>query len=132
VSQKSNFKDIPFGLQEGLAECKTISKDNLLIKEGDESNEMYVVKKGKFSIIKNIGGTETEIQTLGVYEIIGEMSFIDGSVRSATVKALEDGEVWVIARDKYDILFKSLPRWYVALFETIIRRLRDTSNKIKV
>lgn len=113
-------------------EVLQVKKDNFLLREGEKSNEMYIVKSGKFSIIKKKVGSEREIETVGERQIIGEMSFIDNSSRSASVKALADSEVYVIPREKYVQIFKGFPRWYVALFETIIRRLRNANCRINI
>ena len=113
-------------------ETKKIKKGQFLLREGEKSSQLYIVKAGRFSVLKNKGGVEREIQVIGEHELIGEMSFIDNSPRSASIRALHDSEVYIIPRSKFDVMFKDLPRWYVALFETITKRLRNTNARIKV
>lgn len=121
---------------EGIAEdgikVREVNKDHFLIREGDESSHLYIVKSGNFAILINKGGAEKEIQNIGENGMIGEMSFIDGSKRSASVRAKELSSVYEIPKENFDKFFKKLPRWYVALFETIIRRIRSTNARIKI
>ena len=98
------------GIAEEGIEVKEINKDHFLMREGDESGQLYIVKSGQFAILIKKGDIEKEIQLIGENGMIGEMSFIDGSTRSASVRATELSSVYVIPKEKFDEYFKNLPR----------------------
>ena len=62
-------------------------------------------------------------------ELIGEMSAIDGSERSATATALEPVEVIVVSRDAFVAFLDRTPGVALVLARVLARRLRDADRK---
>ena len=62
---------------------------DVIFAEGDRGDAMYVIRNGEVTV--EHGGRV--IETLGGGGIFGEMALIDGSVRSATVRAKTDCDV---------------------------------------
>ena len=62
-------------------------------------------------------------------ELIGEMSAIDGSERSATATALEPVEVIVVSRDAFVAFLDRTPGVALVLARVLARRLRDCDRK---
>ncbi|MES2854435.1 MAG: cyclic nucleotide-binding domain-containing protein [Bdellovibrionota bacterium] len=61
--------------------------------EGDEAKSLYVIKHGSVKI-QHAGKSETiNVATLGTGSHFGEMAFVDGEKRSATVSVIEKGEL---------------------------------------
>ena len=67
--------------------------DEVIFEEGSTGRELFVVLDGKVDIAKVGGAGKTVIVTLGKGEFFGEMAVIDGSKRTATVKAAIKSEV---------------------------------------
>lgn len=85
--QKSRIIDSMF-------ERKVISGE-VIIKEGDEGDNFYVVDSGKFSIqIKEKG----EVMQVGSGGTFGELALMYNTPRSASVIALSDGYLWAVDR----------------------------------
>lgn len=65
---------------------------DLIIKEGDFGLSIYEIISGKVGIFVDSSGTEIQVATLGPGMIIGEMSFVTGTLspRSTSARALED------------------------------------------
>lgn len=110
---------------------KKIKKDEYLIREGEQSNEMFWVIKGKFAIIKS-GNNDKNIMVGEVVtgELIGEMSFLDDLPRSASVLALEDSEVLPIPHSKYLEVTEKQPKWFKGLMKTLSQRVRNANQII--
>jgi len=106
---------------------KNVSAGEYLLKEGEESTELYYVKSGKLEVIIN----DEVVDEIGVNEVVGEMSFLDEKERSATVRAIEDSELLTIPRQKILEFEKSLPDWYKKLVTTLVMRLRK-ANKMPI
>jgi CheY-like chemotaxis protein len=109
----------------------TVKQDEYLITEGGASHEMYWILSGKFIITKmNHDNNNVIIGEVCPGELVGEMSFLDNLTRSASVKAVEEGEVLVIPHKKFIDVLDNQPRWFRSLMQTMSQRLRDADKKI--
>lgn len=115
-----------------MADIRRVLKGQYLIREREESTEMYFVKEGTFGVFKVKGDVEVQIESIYSGEIVGELSFLDEAPRSASVKALVDSEVVVVPRHKFDEFMKSLPPWFTAMIHTLTDRLRKANARIRV
>ncbi len=103
-----------------------------LLREGEKSNDMYFVKSGLLEVYKRKSAIEVKIGIINIGEIVGEMSFLDNSPRSASVKAAKDTELIKISNEKIHKVTNQLPGWYKALVNTLLDRLRKANARIKV
>lgn len=90
-----------------LCRSENHNKGDDVVREGDPSNELYIIQEGSVEII--LGGTSapgpTPILHLGKGQIFGEMALVDRGLRSATVRATSDNTVLhVIIRDAFNRL----------------------------
>lgn len=115
-----------------MAESKKIKAGDYLVREGDESNEMFFLTSGTMGVYKRKGNVENQIGTIYSGELVGEMSFLDNSPRSASVKAVSDCELTVIPHDKLEKYLKEQPKWYRALVNTLLERLRKANSRVKI
>ncbi len=79
-----------------LFHAKHVKKDQIIFREGDPSEDLYIIDRGRVGIhIYSVSkpGTTEKIATLRDRDIFGEFSMIDGSTRSATVIAEEDTDL---------------------------------------
>ena len=89
-----------------MAEQVFLSKGDYLMREGEESTEMYYVQEGILGVFKRKLDQEHQIGTIYAGELVGEMSFLDEDPRSATVKTITDCELLIIPHHKYDEMKK--------------------------
>ena len=61
-----------------------------IIKEGDHSNDVFLIISGAVEITKKTGKKDIILSTQRKNTIFGEMNIIDGKNRSAPVQATED------------------------------------------
>lgn len=109
-----------------------LSKGDYLVREGEASTDMYYVQEGTLGVYKKKSSGDIQIGTIYSGELVGEMSFLDGSIRSATVKAMSDCVLMQIPHHMMDDIEKKLPPWYKALMRTLLDRLRKANAKVKV
>jgi len=114
----------------GAAARKLVSNE-ILFREGDSSEAMYVVKSGRLSIFKTKGKGEIELASVGPGQMFGEMAFFDQRPRSASVKATQDTEVIVLPFSALHAQFKGFPEWLKSMIKTINDHLRDANVRIK-
>ena len=113
--------DTGFGVLTGNdIEARSFKAGSVIFREGDEANELFVVKSGQVRI--QIGNrTVTE---LGQESIFGEMALIDDSARSATVVALTDVIVTPIKEQQFLFMVKHTPFFALRVMRVLANRLR--------
>lgn len=110
------------------------SDGEIIFKEGEKGEMMYVLQSGKVKITKNISSEELLIAQLENGEIFGEMALFDRLPRSATARALGDARVLSIDKKK---LFSTISRDPTLVFKILesmsrrIRKLNEDFTKIK-
>lgn len=112
-------------------QVKELKKGEILFREGDPSDCLYVIKKGQISVTKAKGSGEIELAVLKAGEMIGEMAFFDNKPRSAGGVAKVDATVIVLPFSALYAQFQNFPEWLKAMVKTVNAKLRDANAKIK-
>lgn len=101
-----------------------VSAGDVVIRQGDDGDNFYVVEKGKFQIY--VTQDDGLMQVRGEYEdngSFGELALMYNQPRAATVVALTDGSLWAMDRNTFRrIVLKSAfkkRKEYEALFEKV-------------
>lgn len=115
-----------------MSESVKLDANEVLMNEGEESQEMYYLVSGNLAVFKRKGDHQQQIGTIMAGELVGEMSFLDGHPRCATVKAITDSELVVVPRDKFVQMIDSHPKWFRALLNTLLERLRKANARAKI
>jgi CRP-like cAMP-binding protein len=110
---------------------RRLSKGEYVFREGEASEEMYVIKSGKIAIVKAKGTGEILLAEKSVGEMVGEMSFFDNRPRSAGAKSVGDTELIVLAFSALNQQFKNFPEWLKVMVKTINGQLREANSRIK-
>lgn len=110
---------------------KNLKKGEILFREGDASEEMYVIKSGKIAITKAKGNSEITLAELGPGDMLGEMAFFDNKPRSAGAKAITEAAVIVLPFKALNAQFKAAPEWLKAVVRAVNGHLRNANQKIK-
>jgi CRP-like cAMP-binding protein len=102
-----------------------LSKDDLLVKEGDPSDSLFVIRRGWVKIVtQGAAGNEVVLNQCGPGQIIGEMSLIDQLPRSNSIIALSPATLLEI---KYSAIMESLnenPAFALSMLRDMSTRLR--------
>lgn len=93
---------------------------DVVFAKGDKGDVMYVVRSGELEILRD----GSVMETLHGGDIFGEMALIDGSPRSATVRAKTDSEVAPISEKTFLFLVHETPFFAIAVMRTLAARLR--------
>ncbi len=75
------------------AEIQTVSAGKPVITEGDQGDDIYVIRQGSMIVEKMIGGKPVFLSYLPAGSYVGEMALIAGGLRTATVRAAIKSEV---------------------------------------
>jgi len=75
------------------AELTEVKADQTIIKEGEDSYDIFIIRSGSMTVEKEIGGKTVFMNYVPAGSYVGEMALIDGGHRSATVRAAVRSEV---------------------------------------
>src|SRR5437660_6377725 len=114
-----------------MSAIKKLNKGDVLFKEGDSSDAIYVIKSGRIAITKAKGNGEIILAEKKTGEMLGEMAFFDDKPRSAGAKAIADTEVIALPFSSLHAQFKTFPEWLKAMVRTVNGQLRDANARIK-
>jgi len=109
-------------------QTKSFGKGTLIIKEGQDSKESFLIKKGYVLIYKVSNNQKIIIDQLGTGEIFGEMGALAGSKRSANAVALEPTEVIVLQQQILSEALKKSPPLISSITTLLIKRLNRTGK----
>ena len=108
---------------------KIYEDGEVIIRQGEVGDCMYVIQKGKVVILVEGDGGEMPLAERAEGEFIGEMAIFDRDVRSATVRA--SGQVRVLTVDKKNFLRRihQDPSLAFRVVETMSRRIRELTDE---
>ena len=109
---------------------RVYSDGEIIFKEGDIGESMYVIQDGTIHIIKKAASGEVIIATIKSGEVFGEMALFDRLPRSASARA--SGEARVLSIDKKK-LFSSInrdPTLVFKLLDSMSQRIRKIDEEL--
>jgi CRP/FNR family cyclic AMP-dependent transcriptional regulator len=118
---------VDFGILAGAgAPMRSFKAGEILFREGDPAEEMYVIKSGKVEI--RLGNRV--LDTVPESSIFGEMALVDLAPRSATAVALTDVTIVPVAEKQFLFLVSRTPHFAPNVMRVLARRLRATNTAI--
>jgi NTE family protein len=124
----SLFQHLDDAARAGVAarfEKIVIERGRALVEEGEPADSMYVVLSGRFSVTRC--DRDNPISEIGAAQAIGEIGFLTGSPRTATVTALRDSIVFKLNRQRLEAMAESDPRIWRAMSVDLAARLAATT-----
>ncbi len=100
-----------------------VARGQALVQQGEMTNALYIVESGRFEV--TVAGREAPIAEIGPGSPIGEIAFLAGGPRTATVTAARDSVVMVLTREQFDRLCARNPAIWPRLTAALARRLAD-------
>jgi small-conductance mechanosensitive channel/CRP-like cAMP-binding protein len=108
----------------GRMKQQSYKNGQAIIGQGEVGHEMYIVLEGLLEVLLTDTHSTVphKVAQLQPGEFFGEMSLLTGEPRSATIKAMTDGVVFVIDQPCMQELFESRPRLFDTLGEAVAKR----------
>jgi CRP-like cAMP-binding protein len=88
-----------------------------VFEEGSPADGLYIVIAGSVRVLDASG---SELNVLGAGDFFGELSLLAGSPRRNDVEAVEDTELLVVTKERFDDLLSSSPE--------VARSIRETAE----
>ncbi len=103
---------------------KAFSDGDVIFREGDKGETMYVIQSGNVKITKDTKSGEVTLATLTCGDIFGEMSLFDRMPRSATAVASGNATILSIDKKKLFTTISRDPTMVFKVLETMSHRIR--------
>ena len=107
--------------------------EEVVAAEGTQDRTLYIVLEGRLQTVLGQGRRRRRLSTIPTGSVFGELSFIDGGLRSASVVAETDVEVLRLEFGEFEALLHTRPLLAYQLLLDLsrvlvvrVRRLTDT------
>jgi len=105
-----------------LASEETYEDGQIIFKEGSSGNWVYTIISGSVEISKTVDGKKVVVELLQEGEVFGELAFLEGIKRTATVTAVGETTIGLIDRVYLDAEFNRLSSDFRAIVKAIVKR----------
>lgn len=113
------------------AELGRIYQDGeIVFRQGDVGDCLYVVQDGEVEIIDESGGSETLLRVAGRNELFGEMAVFERERRSATIRARGQARILTIDKKNFLRRINEDPSLAFNIVQTMSRRVRELSAEV--
>ncbi len=114
-----------------VVEVTRLRKGEVIISEGEIDDRLYAIAAGQMEICRQSDrGREISLQSFGPGKIIGELAFLEGLKRTATVRAKEDACVVSLQRDRLEELLSADPWLVYRIMRAIVRSAHGTVDNL--
>ncbi|OHD12692.1 MAG: hypothetical protein A2Y41_14375 [Spirochaetes bacterium GWB1_36_13] len=115
--------------------CVKVKKHHIIAKEGDKGDFVCFIADGKVDVIKgDQKGNEVVINTLMKGRSIGEMSLIDNTPRSASLRTQTECVLLKLTKKSFDMILSQYPEMGIKILKGLARllsmNLRKTSGRL--
>lgn len=109
---------------------KEYSDREVIVRQGEPGNCMYVVQEGQVDAIAETGGHDMLLRTLGPNDFFGEMCLFGTEARSCTIRA--KGKARVLTIDKKNFLggIQEDPSLAFRIVKVMSQRIRDLTDRL--
>ena len=105
-----------------LMQIRELKGGDYLISEGEVDDALYVMVEGNLEVIKRTAADGTaSIAIVREGQLAGELSFIDGKAHTVGLRALSDGIVLSLAREKFENIIDDDPQLVYKVMRAVAR-----------
>ncbi|WIV12295.1 Crp/Fnr family transcriptional regulator [Proteiniborus sp. MB09-C3] len=111
---------------------KNYKKGQIIFFEGDISDKLYVINKGKIKIFKYTReGKEQILYILSEGDFVGDLSLLKKDEFKFNAEALEDANICVLTKDDFDGILKESPEIAISILQVVYDRIVKLENLIQ-
>lgn len=112
-------------------EPRLFSSGQTIVEEGDSGDSIFFIQSGHAKVIAHILGKEMELATLSAGDVFGEVAFLTGRPRTASVISLDKLEVIEFNKFLLEEILEKHPDIFEKLHDFYQCRVQDTLKKVK-
>lgn len=140
VKEFDLFREFDEETLRALENCmveRSLAAGEKAFSQGDGGDEIFLIRRGNVRILLPLGkGKRHHLATIGRGDFFGELSFLDGGIRSADVEANVATDLYVLSRNRFNVQSRSNAIIGVQVFARLAlaigKRLRQTDAELRV
>lgn len=109
----------------------SLAAGETLFEQGEAGDSAYLIRTGEIEIVSQGEGRETLLAVRKSGEVIGEMSLLRESPRSAGARARTDSVLLVLSREVFDRVLAESPTAARTMLHTVMARLSATEGLLR-
>ena len=103
----------------------------VIIHEGEVNRDLYILSAGVLEVSVKSEDKNIIVSEITSPEILGEISFLNGSPRTATVSAKTDVEMFILSYEKVQQEISDIPTWFRMVLMAFTNRMKSCDAIIK-
>ena len=112
--------------------CKKFAAGSTIMTAEQTGEAVYFILQGTVKVhVEQADGSVVVISILGAGDIVGEMSLLDNSTRSASVVTIEEATLLWMDRNAFNDALKSIPLLSYNMARILVKRLRMANEQIR-
>ena len=109
---------------------KKYAKGEVVFRQGETGDCMYVIQKGEVEAIAEADGREVRLRTMGRNEFFGEMALFEKEMRTATIRATKSTRLLTIDKKNFLGGIHEDPSLAFRIVQTMSHRIRDLTERL--
>ena len=109
---------------------KVYQDGEIIVRQGDPGDSMFVVQAGQVQVLAERDGVETLLNVAQEGELLGEMAIFDQKPRSATLRAMGKTKILTIDKKNFMRRINEDPTIAFRIVETMSQRVRELSDEV--
>lgn len=109
----------------------TMPSGQAIVKEGETGASVFVVTRGTVRVSTTMDGKQVELAILQPSDFFGEIAFLTGKPRTATVEATEECDILEVPEEQLKDLIGQKPRIREVMQNYYDQRVANTLQKLK-
>jgi len=108
-----------------VTEAVSHPANQVVIREGDRGETLFLVVKGSVAVIKNLDAdNELELDQIDSGDYFGEMALFEDQKRSATVRTLSESDFLVLHKAEFNEIVHEFPEIALNACRVLSTRIR--------
>lgn len=109
----------------------SVQAGQTIVQEGEAGSSVYIVTRGSVNVYSTIQNKRVDLATLHPSDFFGEIAFLTGKPRTATVAAAEATDLLEVAEQDLRDMIQKWPRIKEVLQNYYEERVKSTMEKVK-
>jgi CRP-like cAMP-binding protein len=114
-----------------MEELGKIYRDGeLVVRQGQKGDCMYVIQSGKVEIFREEGGRQIPLRVASKGEFFGEMALVERMERSASVRVVGEARILTVDKRTFMRRVHEDPSLAFRIMETLAHEIRRLSKEV--
>jgi CRP/FNR family cyclic AMP-dependent transcriptional regulator len=112
---------------------RELAPGDVLVAEGTSDDHLYGLMSGALGVVRNAGRPDAiTLFTLTAGDLVGELSFLDGTPHYAALVASGPTQVFGLEREKLESLLDSHPQIVYRVMRAIVRTTHQIQRRLSM